>query len=271
MRRCPSPAPSLMRCCCPMAWSRCSTARSAASRAAASTAAAQPRSRPTRRCCTTPRSLRGSASPRWQAAPSSGEGCTRCCRHGSGAATACTRAPQHAPARLADAPLPPRTRGRRRPRSFYHSNALLLPSGDIWVAGSEQAECVDNCKEGGLAPPDQEYRAELLQLPYAFGPRPEITSISADAVKYGGSLTIKFKSESPISFVSVIPPGANTHSLNMMQRVVYLRIGNRGKDFVTVSMPSWSDRVLNPGYYMLWVVDEKRAPAKEARWIQLTA
>lgn len=24
---------------------------------------------------------------------------------------------------------------------YYHSNALLLPSGDVWVAGSEQSEC----------------------------------------------------------------------------------------------------------------------------------
>lgn len=54
------------------------------------------------------------------------------------------------------------------PIRYYHSNALLLPSGDIWVAGSEQGDCVDTCATGGRSPPDQEYRAELLQLPYAF-------------------------------------------------------------------------------------------------------
>ncbi len=25
-------------------------------------------------------------------------------------------------------------------KRYYHSNALLLPSGDVWVAGSEQSE-----------------------------------------------------------------------------------------------------------------------------------
>jgi hypothetical protein len=152
---------------------------------------------------------------------------------------------------------------------YYHSNALLLPSGDIWVAGSEQADCVDTCKEGGLAPPDQEYRAELLQLPYAFKDRPEITSVSSDSVKYGGSITIGYKHGKKIAKVSVIPPGSNTHSLNMMQRVVFLKITSNKAGSVTAQLPSFSDRVLNPGYYMLWIVDEDNAPAKEAKWIKL--
>lgn len=152
---------------------------------------------------------------------------------------------------------------------YYHSNALLLPSGDIWVAGSEQADCVDNCKEGGKAPPDQEYRAELLQLPYAFKTRPEIVSISSDAVQFGGSITIKYKSPGYISSASVIPPGANTHSLNMMQRVVFLKITSRTPDSVTVQFPTAKDRVLNPGYYMLWINSDK-TPCKEAKWIKLS-
>lgn len=152
---------------------------------------------------------------------------------------------------------------------YYHSNALLLPSGDIWVAGSEQADCVDTCKEGGLAPPDQEYRAELLQLPYAFKDRPEITDVSSDAVKYGGSITIGYKHPKKIAKVSLIPPGANTHSLNMMQRVVFLKITSKKAGSVTAQLPSFGDRVLNPGYHMLWIVDEDNVPAKEAKWVKL--
>lgn len=159
---------------------------------------------------------------------------------------------------------------------YYHSNALLLPSGDIWVAGSEQADCVDNCAEGGKAPPDQEYRAELLQLPYAFKERPVITSISSDTVQYGGQLTIQYdlsRKGGFINTVSVIPPGANTHSLNMMQRVVFLKVVKRNKEgdrpkYVTVQFPTSSDRVLNPGYYMLWINDAD-IPCKEAKWIKL--
>lgn len=153
---------------------------------------------------------------------------------------------------------------------FYHSNALLLPSGDIWVAGSEQADCVDTCKEGGKAPPDQEYRAELLQLPYAFKDRPVITDVSSDSVKYGGKITISYKHGKPISSVTIIPPGSNTHSLNMMQRVVKLAITSNKAGSVTAQLPSFGDRVANPGWYMLWIVDENKVPAKEAKWIRLS-
>lgn len=137
------------------------------------------------------------------------------------------------------------------------------------MAGSEQADCVDTCKEGGLAPPDQEYRAELLQLPYAFKDRPEITEISSDSLKYGGKVTIGYKGGKGISKVTMIPPGSNTHSLNMMQRVVLLKITSDKAGSVTAQLPAFSDRVLNPGYYMLWIVDEDNAPAKEAKWVKL--
>jgi hypothetical protein len=152
---------------------------------------------------------------------------------------------------------------------YYHSNALLLPSGDIWVAGSEQADCVDTCKEGGKAPPDQEYRAELLQLPYAFKERPVITGLSSDSVKYGGKVTIEFKHSKPITMVTLMPPGANTHSLNMMQRVVLLSITANNGGSVTAQLPAFADRVANPGWYMLWIVDEDKVPAKEAKWVKL--
>jgi hypothetical protein len=130
--------------------------------------------------------------------------------------------------------------------------------------------------QGGKAPPDQEYRAELLQLPYAFNPnRPVITAISSNTVSYGGKLKITLDTfgKGFVNRVSVIPPGANTHSLNMMQRVVFLKITARNKDnerprWVEAEMPKKIDRVLNPGPYMLWVVDGD-LPAKEARWITL--
>jgi hypothetical protein len=35
-------------------------------------------------------------------------------------------------------------------------------------------------------------------------------------------------------------------------------------------MPEWADRVANPGYYMLWVLDGD-VPCQEAAWIQLTS
>ncbi|KAF8059661.1 CA1 [Scenedesmus sp. PABB004] len=150
---------------------------------------------------------------------------------------------------------------------YYHSNALLLPSGDVWVAGSEQGDCVDDCASGGKAPPDQEYRAELLQLPYAFRPRPEITGLSSDALKYGGSVTITYAPASTyIETAVLIPPGANTHSLNMMQRAVFLKVTARAVGSLTVAIPPFSARLLNPGTYMLWINTPGKVPCKEARW-----
>jgi hypothetical protein len=67
----------------------------------------------------------------------------------------------------------------------------------------------------------------------------------------------------------MIPPGSNTHSLNMMQRIVILKITSNKAGSVTAQLPSFKDRVLNPGWYMLWIVDEDNVPAKEAKWIKL--
>ncbi|GBF98436.1 hypothetical protein Rsub_11081 [Raphidocelis subcapitata] len=151
---------------------------------------------------------------------------------------------------------------------YYHSTAVLLPSGDVWVAGSEQNDCVDNCKDGGLAGAGQEYRAELLQLPYAFMDRPAINSVSANSVGYGGKLTISYTHTKPITAASIIPPTATTHSTNMMQRVIFLKTSDITGNSVTVEMPPQYARVANPGWYMLWIMDGD-VPCKEATWIKL--
>lgn len=88
-------------------------------------------------------------------------------------------------------------------------------------------------------------------------------------VSYGGKVTISYKGDKKISKVSMIPPGSNTHSLNMMQRVVFLKVTSNKAGSVTAQLPSFKDRVLNPGYYMLWIVDEDNVPAKEAKWVKL--
>ncbi|KAI8472424.1 MAG: hypothetical protein J3K34DRAFT_414131 [Monoraphidium minutum] len=151
---------------------------------------------------------------------------------------------------------------------FYHSNAILMPSGDVWIAGSEQGDCVDNCKEGGLSPAGQEYRAELLQLPYAFQDRPEITSLPKDYVWYDEKITVGYKHSRKVTAATLTPPSANTHSTNMMQRVIFLKTYNIGPSSITIEMPPEEARVANPGYYMLWLLDGD-VPVKEARWIKL--
>ncbi len=96
---------------------------------------------------------------------------------------------------------------------------------------------------------------------------------AGDVCRYGGRITILYKHSRPVGAASIVPPGANTHSLNMMQRVVFLDIVDRspqktGEQKVTVQMPDFGARVAMPGYYMLWIMDGD-APCKEARWIKL--
>lgn len=88
--------------------------------------------------------------------------------------------------------------------------------------------------------------------------------------RYGESITIRYNFPQKVDAVTIIPPGANTHSLNMMQRLVYLKITSVTANSVTAELPSKAARVANPGYYMLWVVSGD-APAREARWIKLAA
>jgi len=54
----------------------------------------------------------------------------------------------------------------------------------------------------------------------------------------------------------------------MMQRVVFLKTSGVTGNSITVEMPKYSDRVVNPGWFMLWIVSDD-VPCKEATWIQL--
>jgi hypothetical protein len=178
-------------------------------------------------------------------------------------------------AMLYDPDLPPGRRFKELASSaihrFYHANALLLPSGDVWVAGSEHGpDCRADCKTNP-APPAQEYRAELYQLPYAFAPRPEIVSVSDPEPRLGGKLTVRYRASAPgkkITAATIIPPGARTHGLDMMQRVVHLDVLSDSNGSVVLGMPEASARVAPAGYYMLWLL-EGDVPVKEAAWIKL--
>jgi hypothetical protein len=157
---------------------------------------------------------------------------------------------------------------------FYHSNALLLPSGDVWVAGSEHGpDCRADCKTNP-APPAQEYRAELFQPPYAFSPRPEIVSVSTSEPSLGGSIVVKYRPSAPgkrVTAATIVPPGSRTHGLDVTQRVVFLDVlasGAGGQ--VTLGLPTAASRVALPGHYMLWLL-EGDTPVKEAAWIRVRA
>lgn len=55
----------------------------------------------------------------------------------------------------------------------------------------------------------------------------------------------------------------------MMQRVIFLSIASNKDGKVVLVFPKASDRVANPGWYMLWILAGD-VPCKEAAWVQLT-
>ena len=143
----------------------------------------------------------------------------------------------------------------------YHSTAVLLPDGRIFSGG-------DNLhpKEPDGSPSRSD-TAELYSPPYLFrGPRPEIDA-APGAVGYGDEIGIASRSPD-VERAVLIAPAATTHSFDMGQRFVPLRVVRTapgdGLDVVTPPSPA----VAPPGYYMLWLLDGDGVPSL-ARWVRV--
>lgn len=150
----------------------------------------------------------------------------------------------------------------------YHSVAVLLPDGRVWVAGSNPQQKID------------EERMEVYLPPYLFdstgaerpdGDRPQILSAPAEA-GYGETVELELltRGES-VSRVALMRPNAATHASDMSQRHVALCLdcGAPGLDgTLSVETPP-STGLAPPGFYMLFVVDGRGVPSK-AKWIRLS-
>jgi hypothetical protein len=141
---------------------------------------------------------------------------------------------------------------------LYHSTALLLPSGQVLVAGGEK-------KDVGV---DAAQSAQVYSPPYLFkGPRPVITAVPG-RVTYGSGFSISTPDAASITSVALIRPGAVTHSNNMDQRYVPLA-SNPGAGGLTVTAPAngnWAP----PGWYMLVVKNGNGVPSTAA-WVWVGA
>ncbi|KIP06833.1 hypothetical protein PHLGIDRAFT_19348 [Phlebiopsis gigantea 11061_1 CR5-6] len=112
---------------------------------------------------------------------------------------------------------------------LYHSSALLLPSGAVFVAGSNPNVDVNTTTVFPTT-----YQAEMFFPPYFSAPvRPSPTGVPKN-ISYGGDafdITIPASSYSGSandaadnSTVVIIRPGFTTHAMNMGQR--YLQLNN---------------------------------------------
>jgi hypothetical protein len=164
----------------------------------------------------------------------------------------------------------------------YHSSALLLPTGEVVLAGGEF----------GIVPPALNTSNKVVEVfnpPYLYnGPRPIIdttslyASIGADqTVSYSELAEAAFQfdvalghHEVPLARVAVLRPGSVTHSFDFNQRYVELRtelFPNPDPDgvvTVTVHRPP-TIQYTPPGWYLITAVDTAGRPA-DAKWIRFS-
>jgi hypothetical protein len=138
---------------------------------------------------------------------------------------------------------------------MYHSVAIALPDGRIWIAGSNSVD-----------PPDihakypTEYRVEYYSPPYLFksAARPKISHVPK-VVTYKQKFDIllhleNYKKDTSKLKVAIMRPGFSTHSMHMSQRYVYL-VHQVSQDFesITITAPP-NANIYPPGQAFLIVI-----------------
>lgn len=136
----------------------------------------------------------------------------------------------------------------------YHSAALLLPDGRVFVGGGGQ--CGTGCVENHL-------NAEILTPPYLLNSngtpatRPVIQQAPTSAA-LGGTITVTTNT-AVTSFV-LMRLSSITHAVNNDQRRVPLTIASSSGQSYTMTIPSDPGVVL-PGYYMLFALNSQGVPS----------
>jgi Domain of unknown function (DUF1929) len=134
----------------------------------------------------------------------------------------------------------------------YHNSALLVPDGRVLTASGESGGL--SGRPGG--PPertDLRYYSPPYLSVLAEAERPEILR-APRRMRYGRLHTIRVRN-GPIHRVTLLAPGAMTHSIDMNQRCVILFDGDADGDEIAVAGPRDSS-VAPPGGYMLFALRE---------------
>jgi hypothetical protein len=144
----------------------------------------------------------------------------------------------------------------------YHSTALLLPDGRVLSTGDDRNPTSDGTR--AQSSPDD--TGEIYSPPYLFkGPRPAI-SFAPKAVRWNVPFGVGTKAD--IDRAVLMAPSAVTHSNDMSQRLVPLKIVDTYKGGLTLKSPP-SAAVAPPSWYMLFLLDD--GVPSIASWIRLGA
>jgi hypothetical protein len=133
---------------------------------------------------------------------------------------------------------------------LYHSTALLLPSGQVMVAGGGR-NFFNN-----IAYPN----IEIYSPAYLFkGSRPTITQAPATNLGYNQNFFIGTPDAVNIASVALIRNGSVTHAFNTDQSYIPLTF-TQANGGLMVQSPANND-VAVPGYYMLFIVNKQGVPS----------
>jgi hypothetical protein len=144
---------------------------------------------------------------------------------------------------------------------LYHSGSLLLPDATVALVGG-------NPTRGSY-----ESRIEIYSPAYLFqadgtpAPRPTITGVTPEPIGYGQTFEVQTPDAAAVQSVVLVRPGAQTHAIDMDQRLVRTQF-TRGTGTLSVIAPP-TGNVAPPGYYMLFILNSSGVPSL-AKFVQLT-
>jgi hypothetical protein len=156
----------------------------------------------------------------------------------------------------------------------YHSSALLLPNGKVWVAGGNTHASSGNpdsdlTLSNGVTKKRGIRQIELYEPDYIATPNRIQISDFPSVLAYGEQFTLQIdRAATNVKFVALIRAGSVTHSTNNDQRFVALTINSRSGNTLTLTAPP-TGNIAPPGYYMIWVVDNSDQPCQLARFVRI--
>jgi hypothetical protein len=135
----------------------------------------------------------------------------------------------------------------------YHSTALLLPDGRVFVGGGGQC---GSCSTNHL-------NAEIFSPPYLFnsnGTQANQPTIGSAPSTAGLGSTISVSTNTQVSSFAIMRLSSVTHTTDNDQRRVPLVISSSSGNSYSLKIPS-DPGIVPPGYYMLFAINSQGTPS----------